>query len=87
MPKVEVYCTETCPYCVRAKSLLDRKGVAYETISIDQHPDRRPEMESRAGGRTSVPQIFIDDFHVGGFDDMAEMDVMGELDERLGLKG
>ena len=86
MPKVEVYCTETCPYCIRAKALLDRKGVAYENISLDTDPGRRPEMEKRAGGLTSVPQIFIDNFHVGGFDDMAEMDVMGELDEKLGLE-
>ena len=87
MPKVEVYCTELCPFCTRAKSLLDRKGVAYETIPVDKQPERRPEMESRAGGRTSVPQIFIDDEHIGGFDDMAELDVMGELNEKLGLEG
>ena len=84
MPNVVMYCTGSCPYCVRARNLLDKKGVEYTEIRIDNEPDRRPEMEQKSG-RTSVPQIFIDDFHVGGFDDMAEMDIDGELDERLGL--
>ncbi len=86
MPKVVVYCTGLCPYCTRALALLDKKGVEYETIRIDQHPERREEMESRSG-RTSVPQIFIDDFHVGGFDDMVDLDMDGELDPRLGIAG
>ena len=85
MPKVTIYSTATCPFCVRAKALLDKKGVEYEEVRVDQHPDRRPEMESRASGRTSVPQIFIDDFHVGGCDDMYELDFDGDLDSKLGL--
>ena len=85
MPQVVMYTTAMCPYCVRARNLLDKKGVKYTDIRIDESPERRPEMEEKAQ-RTSVPQIFIDDFHVGGFDDMAEMDVMGELDPRLGLE-
>jgi glutaredoxin 3 len=85
MPSVTLYTTAMCPYCVRARSLLDRKGVEYTDIRIDEKPELRPEMVTRAHGRTSVPQIFIDDFHVGGFDDMAELDVDGELDQRLGL--
>lgn len=64
--------------------LLDKKQVEYTDIRIDDHPERREEMIGKANGRTSVPQIFIDDFHVGGFDDMAELDVLGELDEKLG---
>ncbi len=85
MPNVTLYTTAMCPYCVRARNLLDKKGIKYTDIRIDEQPEMRAEMENRAHGRTSVPQIFIDDFHVGGFDDMAEMDVDGELDERLGL--
>ncbi|HEX9803229.1 MAG TPA: glutaredoxin 3 [Gammaproteobacteria bacterium] len=85
MPTVTLYTTAMCPYCVRARNLLDRKGVEYTDIRIDEKPELRPEMVTRANGRTSVPQIFIDDFHVGGFDDMAELDVDGELDQRLGL--
>lgn len=85
MPNVTLYTTAMCPYCVRARNLLDKKGIEYTDIRIDEQPEMRAEMENRAHGRTSVPQIFIDDFHVGGFDDMAEMDVDGELDERLGL--
>lgn len=85
MPTVTLYTTAMCPYCVRARNLLDRKGVEYTDIRIDEKPEMRPEMVARANGVTSVPQIFIDDFHVGGFDDMAELDVDGELDQRLGL--
>jgi len=85
MPNVVLYTTAACPYCVRARALLDKKGVAYTDHRIDQQPELRPEMEKLANGRTSVPQIFIDDFHVGGFDDMAAMDIDGELDQRLGL--
>lgn len=85
MPTVTLYTTAMCPYCVRARNLLDKKGVEYTDIRIDEKPEMRPEMVARAKGGTSVPQIFIDDFHVGGFDDMAELDVDGELDQRLGL--
>jgi glutaredoxin 3 len=85
MPNVVLYTTEHCPYCVRARSLLDKKQVKYTDHRIDANPEKREEMLAIANGRTSVPQIFIDDFHVGGFDDMAELDVLGELDEKLGL--
>lgn len=84
MPNVVMYTTETCPYCVRARRLLDRKGVSYLDHRVDANPALRPEMERRSG-RTSVPQIFIDDHHVGGFDDMAELDAEGRLDPLLGL--
>jgi glutaredoxin 3 len=84
MPKVEVYCTPFCPYCVRAKKLLDSKGVEYEDIRIDQQPERQAEMVERAK-RTSVPQIFIDDYHVGGCDDLFDLEAQGALDSRLGL--
>ena len=85
MANIVMYTTAHCPYCVRARSLLDKKGVSYTDHRIDERPELRPEMIQLAGGQTSVPQIFIDDFHVGGFDDMAELDVDGELDTRLGL--
>lgn len=85
MPNVVMYTTAHCPYCIRARTLLDRKGVSYTDLRIDDDPALRPEMIEKANGRTSVPQIFIDDFHVGGFDDMAELDIDGELDTRLGL--
>jgi len=85
MPDVIVYGTAICPYCVRARSMLDKKGVNYEDVRLDQHPERRQEMEARANGRTSVPQIFIDDRHIGGFDDMAELDIDDELNPLLGL--
>lgn len=85
MTNVVMYTTAWCPYCVRARRLLDAKGIQYTDIRVDAEPERRAEMEARANGRTSVPQIFIDDLHVGGFDDMAELDVEGRLDPLLGL--
>lgn len=85
MPNVEIYTTASCPFCVRAKRLLEKKGVDYTNFAVDEHPELRPEMEERAAGRTSVPQIFIDDYHVGGFDDMVDLDMEGKLDELLGL--
>ncbi len=85
MPTVTLYTTAHCPYCIRARILLDKKGVEYNDIRIDEKPEMREEMERLSNGVTSVPQIFIDDFHVGGFDDLAELDMDGELDKRLGL--
>ncbi len=83
MPKVEMYTTASCPFCVRARNLLDKKGVEYTNFSVDAQPELRPEMEKRSG-RTSVPQIFIDEYHVGGYDDMVDLDLEGKLDELLG---
>ncbi|HEY0527130.1 MAG TPA: glutaredoxin 3 [Stellaceae bacterium] len=85
MPKVEIYSTLFCPYCARAKSLLERKGVAYENIDVMEQPDRRDEMVARAGGRSSVPQIFIGGEHIGGSDELAVLDRDGRLDAKLGL--
>ncbi|MCK5386903.1 MAG: glutaredoxin 3 [Gammaproteobacteria bacterium] len=84
MPKVEVYCTQYCPYCVSAKKLLESKNVEYEDIRIDLEPERQSEMVTRSK-RTSVPQIFIDDYHVGGCDDLFDLEAEGTLDSRLGL--
>jgi glutaredoxin 3 len=85
MPKVLIYSTQVCPYCIRAKRLLQRKGVDYEEILVDQDRSRLKEMLERSQRRT-VPQIFIDSHHVGGYDDMAELDALGELDVLLGIK-
>lgn len=83
---VVMYAKTTCPYCHRAKALLDEKGVKnLELILIDRDPSRRPEMIERAGGRTTVPQIFIDGRHVGGCDDLMALNRSGGLDPMLGL--
>ncbi len=84
MPRVEIYSTMFCPYCARAKSLLERKGVKYENIDIIEDGSRREEMLKRAHGRTSVPQIFIDGEHIGGCDDLYALDRAGKLDPKLG---
>lgn len=85
MPEVVIYSTAMCPYCIRARKLLEKKGVDFTDIRLDEQPERREEMIQRANGRTSVPQIFIDDYHVGGFDDMSELDFDDKLDPMLGL--
>lgn len=79
MPKIVMYCTEVCPYCVNAERLLNSKGVTdIEKIRIDLHPELREPMIEKTGRRT-VPQIYIGDFHVGGYDDLAALDRRGEL--------
>ncbi len=83
MAKIEVYTKAFCPYCTRAKALLDAKGVDYEEIDLTMGGPRRQEMIQRSGGRTTVPQIFIDDRHIGGSDDLAALDRQGGLDELL----
>ena len=83
MAKVEIYTTFSCPYCSRAKRLLGEKGVEFEEYDITLGGPKRAEMLSRANGRTTVPQIFIDGHHVGGSDDLAALDRAGELDTLL----
>ncbi|TCR70329.1 glutaredoxin 3 [Bosea sp. BK604] len=83
MPQVTLYTTSWCPYCTAAKSLLKKKGIAFEEIDVDGKPDLRKAMTERAGGRTSVPQIFIGATHVGGSDDLHALDARGELDKLL----
>jgi len=85
MAEVELYTTPFCPYCTRARALLDRKGVAFTDIDITEESGRRAEMIRRAGGRTSVPQIFIDGEHIGGSDELVALDLAGELDTKLGM--
>lgn len=83
MSQVTIYTKAYCPYCVRAKSVLDNKGVIYKEIRIDDQPELRPQMIERAGGRTTVPQIFIGEQHIGGCDDMLALDARGQLDPLL----
>lgn len=83
MAKVEIYMKATCPYCIRAKTLLEQKGVEPEEIAVDFGGDKRQEMVSRANGRMTVPQIFINGKHVGGCDDLFELEDAGRLDELL----
>jgi glutaredoxin 3 len=85
MAHVLIYSSAWCGYCARAKKLLSGKGVAYEEVDVDAEPRRRTEMREKAGGRTSVPQIFIDGVHVGGCDDIHALDETGKLDEMLGV--
>ncbi len=83
MPRVKMYCTAVCPYCQRAEMLLRKKGVTdLEKIRVDLDPAQREEM-MRITGRRTVPQIFIGERHVGGFDDLAELDAEGGLDPLL----
>lgn len=83
MPPITIYTTSWCPYCAAAKSLLTRKGAAFEEIDVESGPGLRQQMTARAGGRTSVPQIFIGERHVGGSDDLHALDARGELDPLL----
>ena len=84
MPSVTLYTTAICPYCVRAKHLLHRKGVEYHEIRVDHDHDQMQHM-MEITRRHTVPQIFIGERHVGGFDDLARLDARGELDPLLGL--
>jgi glutaredoxin 3 len=80
MAKVVMYCTAVCPYCVAAERLLKSRGVnEIEKIRIDLDPAKQDEMIARSGGRRTVPQVFIGDTHVGGFDDTSALDAAGEL--------
>lgn len=83
MPTILMYSTGTCPFCIRAEQLLARKGIAIDQkIRIDLDPAQRDAMMQRTGRRT-VPQIYVGDFHVGGFDDLAALDREGKLDTLL----
>lgn len=84
MAHVLIYSSPWCGYCARAKKLLTAKGVQYEDVDVDMEPRRRIEMREKAGGRNTVPQIFIDGAHVGGCDDLHALDEAGKLDEMLG---
>ncbi len=82
MPEIQIYTTNICPYCVMAKRLLDKKGLSYTEINVDGQPGLREEMMSRTNRRT-VPQIYIGDYHVGGFDDLYALEQQKKLDQLL----
>lgn len=83
MPRIEIYTKFLCPYCARAKALLKAKGATVEEHDITMGGAKRAEMLARAPGRTTVPQIFIGDRHIGGSDELAALDRAGELDPLL----
>ena len=83
MAKVEIYTKMTCGFCVRAKRLLEMKKVSFDEISVDFGGAKKAEMVERAGGRMTVPQIFINGRHVGGCDDLMSLEQQGKLDELL----
>ena len=83
MAKIEIYTKAFCPYCTRAKRLLDEKGAAFDEYDITMGGEKRREMIQRADGRSTVPQIFIDDTHIGGSDDLAALEREGKLDALL----
>jgi glutaredoxin 3 len=82
-PAITIYTKVYCPYCVRAKQLLDYKGVSYTEYKIDEQPELRAQMIEQANGRTTVPQIFIGTLHIGGCDDLHALDAQGKLDPLL----
>ncbi|MGO8867198.1 MAG: glutaredoxin 3 [Alphaproteobacteria bacterium] len=83
VPDVVIYTTMWCPYCHRAKSLLEKKGVQFEEIDVTYDPDKRAEMSARAGGRETVPQIFIRGEPIGGSDELVALEAEGKLDQLL----
>jgi len=83
MKPIEIYTSPLCGYCHAAKRLLNQKGLSFSEIDVLMHPSRKKEMVQRAGGRTSVPQIFIGETHVGGYDDISALERAGKLDPLL----
>lgn len=83
MADITIYTTMLCPYCYRAKGLLQQKGASYTEIDVGMDADKRQEMTQRAQGRRTVPQIFIGDTHVGGCDDLFALEAAGKLDAML----
>lgn len=85
MPDIQIYTSTICPYCIMAKRLLDKKGVGYNEINVDEKPELRLEMMQRSKRRT-VPQIYIDNFHVGGYDDLYALEREKKLDNLLKIE-
>jgi len=83
MPEIQIYTTDMCPYCMRAKALLKQKGADYKEIDVSYDPAERNRMMERAGGRRTVPQIFIAGKHIGGCDDLYALNARGGLDPLL----
>ena len=85
MAKIEIYTAMACPFCTRAVKLLTSKNIAFEEIDVTLNSAKRQSMRSRANGRTSVPQIFINDDHIGGCNDLFALDQAGRLDKLLSM--
>ena len=85
MIKIDIYTSRTCPYCIRAKALLKSKGVSFTEFEVDGNPELIAESVKRSDGMRTVPQIFIENYHVGGYDDLNRLDQNGKLDAMLGL--
>lgn len=83
-PEIVMYSTAWCGYCQRARNLLERKGLAVREIKIDEDPQERAAMMQKSGGRRTVPQIFIGERHIGGYEELAALDRSGELDKLIG---
>jgi glutaredoxin 3 len=83
LARIEIYTTPYCPFCVRAKALLNSKKVAFEEIDVSDDDDLREQMVKRAGGRRTVPEIFVNGRIIGGFDELRALDLKGELDPLL----
>jgi len=83
--KIEIYTWSTCPFCIRAKDLLEEKNVEFVEYCLDGDRKGKNKMTERANGRTSVPQIFVDDQHIGGCDDIYALERSGKLDQLLGI--
>ena len=83
MAKIEIYTSENCPYCWRAKSLLSQKKASFTEIRVDQDKNKRQEMIERSHGQRSTPQIFINDKHIGGYQELWNLEQQGELDKQL----
>jgi len=86
MATVEIYSGDYCPYCTRAKQLLTKRGLAFTEYNVQKEPERRQEMANRAPGARTIPQIFINDRHIGGCDELYGVDKRGELDQWLSEK-
>jgi len=85
MVNIDIYTSRSCPYCIRAKSFLKSKGVLFNELEVDGQPELIAEAVKRSDGMRTVPQIFIENYHVGGYDDLADLDQDGKLDSLLGL--
>ena len=81
-----MYSTRFCPFCMMARRLLDKKGVRYQEVRVDAEPAMRDEMRTRSGGRHTVPQIFVGERHVGGYEELCALDCAGKLDSLLALR-
>jgi len=83
MPSITIYATPTCPYCIAAKRLLKKKNLSFHEVDVTHDPELRNKMRKKAGGINTVPQIWIKDTHIGGYDDLHAMERSGDLDKHL----